>query len=833
MNSNPVLRNIGIWTPVEDKTALSSQYTGQLANTFHALVRLPSGDYGMVITGWGYSGWPPTLKAAAKVSIAFLAPDSFGNIAIRTPDFIADPVTNGGGSAIVADFNGDGRQDIVLLAHNESPFSVHPSTVYMANSKGSFDKIVLQDKVMAHDASLAFVDGKPVIFTSTFTRDSDGNKFADALVNPIYSYDNGFVISGSGKNVTMLGGASSTLVSSKNGTYSFAVGDAPVIKDGKHVGFSIEIYPYDPKSADVPSRSPAQIITPYLATLPEYKDFPADIVGPGVAHVYRLWSLDLNKDGFGDLMAGQSMWSQQNSNFPSALQVLINKGDGTFRDATVALNPELILSTSEMDYNPQFIDLDNSGIETLLFAGSMSWGSLARQSDYILLNDGTGRLHIGLHDEFFDLAQQVFKFLRIDPRQQSTPPRFVAVPQKDGSLDFIAEVPTSFYDDALKMRVLAYRFVNVDLSFNPTLDYKKDVTIADRNGSTLMRTWAGNDVVYDANGGAKARIDGGLGNDTAVYSGTFGQYRIFRNLDDSVSITSRGPMARLVADTLVRFETLKFADQTIAVKDLPVFDPNISSFNLIADAGFAGSIGGSGHVVGTTGAQDITVISRAGTVTFDPSFNAGGDVIRLPGKAADWTIQRTGSSAKLMSDTVAATIPIGTTANWIVFADGARSLAYKDGSFKIGSQSFGESAVKIEATSDGAAPSLTLNSDANGRLILSEGAEASIGGKVQVIGTGAGKELVEVLGGRLSFDPSFNGGGDVIDLPGNANTWSALRSGSSMLLTKGNDSVSIPIGTAGTDLAFDNAARALIFIGGQFKIGNQLIEGSSPLALIG
>jgi hypothetical protein len=73
----------------------------------------------------------------------------------------------------------------------------------------------------------------------------------------------------------------------------------------------------------------------------------------------------------------------------------------------------------------------------------------------------------------------------------------------------------------------------------------------------------------------------------------------------------------------------------------------------------------------------------------------------------------------------------------------------------------------------------------------------------------------------------------VIDLPGNANAWSAVRSGSSMLLTKGNDSAAIPIGTTGTDLAFDNATRALLFANGQFKIGTQAIEGSTPATLMG
>lgn len=63
--------------------------------------------------------------------------------------------------------------------------------------------------------------------------------------------------------------------------------------------------------------------------------------------------------------------------------------------------------------------------------------------------------------------------------------------------------------------------------------------------------------------------------------------------------------------------------------------------------------------------------------------------------------------------------------------------------------------------------------------------------------------------------------------------WSAVRCGSSMLLTTGSDSASIPIGTTGADLAFDDVTRALLFSAGQFKIGAQVIEGSSPITLFG
>ena len=401
----PLFSDAGLWVPVEDKAALSAAYKGVVASSFHGLIRLATGDYGLVATAWGYSGWPPTLSAAAKVNMALFAPDGEGGLSLQTSNFIADPTTNGGGSVITTDFNGDGRQDIILIAHNESPFSAQPSVVYFGNAAGRFDKLVLNDLVMAHAASLSVLNNKPMIFTNTFDTDDKGNVVNGALSSPAYSFD-GTIKFSTSLELSKVKGMSSTLVPMSSGRYVFAVGDAPVVENGKHVDFSINIYAFDPKTGDVTSTIPTQVITPYLSTLPQFDKFPAQIVGPGVTHVYRVWSLDLNKDGEGDLLAVQSMWSQTDTNYPAALQVLINKGDGTFNDVTTKLNPDMKLMTAEMDYNPQFLDIDDSGIETLLFAGMYSPNS-SRQADYVLLNDGTGRLHVALHDQFVDLAKNI------------------------------------------------------------------------------------------------------------------------------------------------------------------------------------------------------------------------------------------------------------------------------------------------------------------------------------------------------------------------------------------------------------------------------------------
>jgi hypothetical protein len=553
---------VGVWRPVTDNSYLSSKYTGSLSNTFHALLPLgTSGQYGMVVAGWGYSGWPPTLSTAAPVSVALLTPDASGKLSINTSQYISDPVTNGAGAVLIADFNEDGKADIFLPAHNESPFVATRSTAWLSNASGGYTKTILNDLVMAHDAGLVYLNGKPTVITATFINDGNGTPIPGALVNPIYTYSNGSFVISTPPNIQKLGGMDGTLVNNGPGAGSVIVrGDVTTYTPDWKTALTqtIEIYPFN--GTDAVSLKPSQVITPYLSTLPQYKDFPSQIGGPGLTHTYRLWADDLNNDGKEDLLAGQSMWSQTNPNYPSALQILMNDGTGTFKDATAKLNPDMALNISELDYNPSFVDLDHSGINTYLFSGMISWGSMARQSDYVLLNDGTGRLYVGLHDEFATLAKQVFAYLDMSYSASSTPPRFVAVPQPDGSLNFVAVVPTGVNNSAVNIVQDAYQFLNVPLSYNPTSDFTKNVAVSDRNNSTLIRTWAGDDTFTDVNANSTARIDGGVGKDSITYSHTARTYSITRNGDGSITVAGNG-----LTDTLVNMDRLKFSDKEISL----------------------------------------------------------------------------------------------------------------------------------------------------------------------------------------------------------------------------------------------------------------------------
>jgi hypothetical protein len=444
MNNYSVFSIAGIWSPVHS-SYLSETNNGSV-NSLSSLIKINGSDkYSIILNCWGWQGGFGGDVKPERVSIALLTENELGNFKINTSNYIFDVTTNGGNSIVVADFNNDGKEDIFLAGHNESPFVAVASTAYLSNSSGTFSKITLSDNVMAHDAQLSLINGKPSIVTTTY---QPGDS------NPIYQYSNGKFIETQTNADWFVGGMSTSIASfGANGRLELVRSDVMSGWNEATKKFSsslINVYSFN--GFEIASSVPIQSIIPYLSKLDKYKNFSSEW-GSGITHTYRLWTDDLNNDGNLDLLAGMSMWSSMSKNYPSAIQVLINNGDGTFKDMTELFNPIANNNSEEFDYNPSFIDIDNSGINTYLFS-AFGYSSDERQSNYILLNDGTGKLYISMHDQFIKIAQEVFDY--IDNQyinlylNKSVFPKFIAIPQKDGSLNFVAEVLAGSWADAAR-----------------------------------------------------------------------------------------------------------------------------------------------------------------------------------------------------------------------------------------------------------------------------------------------------------------------------------------------------------------------------------------------
>lgn len=257
----------------------------------------------------------------------------------------------------------------------------------------------------------------------------------------------------------------------------------------------------------------------------------------------------------------------------------------------------------------------------------------------------------------------------------------------------------------------------------------------------------------------------------------------------------------------------------------------MADWQLIASDGFRGEVGGDGLVFGTNGFQDIHVLSRPGSVVFDPSFNKGDTVIRLDGDADSWQISRFGSSAVLSDGETSLSIPVGSAGLALVFADGARTLRFADSAMVVGDQVVTAAEAPLSsAAEDGPLPD-GADQAAVGRLILEAGADLAAGGNLEVFGT-SDAELLEMTYGRLVLDPSFNKGGDSLSFAGVAADYGAARSGSSVVIEGADLSVVVPFGTEGTTLSFADGERALAYetIVETVLFGTQTI-GAAPTTL--
>jgi hypothetical protein len=561
-----ILSIAGTWQPV-DSRYITAKYSGQLANTFYGILPLGSGNSnGFVITGWAFQGQFGGTQSVAPVNAAFFSEKSDGTLSLTTSQFVSDSTTNGGGSVVIADFNGDGRPDIFLAAHNESPFVSEPSTAYLSNGLGGFNKITLNDSVQAHDATLAVINGIPTVITTTF---SDPR-------NPIYTWNgNSFTETAEPPNPQAVGAMSVAAADfNGDGRSEIVFGEAAFGPGFSYVPNAAGTFVlWDLQNSELIG-SPHFIGTPYFNNKSQYANLQSSIASAQPTHTYRIWVDDFNHDGKPDILASESVWSETLGPQVSMLQMFQNKGNLQFSDVTDRFNPSYQQQTAEIDYTMQLVDLDHSGINSYLSASHSVFNNQTQQwqpsyqNNFLLMNDGTGHLYYALHDQFVQWGQQVVAYVNSHtaglryPVNAGSIPSFIGYETTNGLLNFTAEVEIGV--DVGGILTTQYEFVNIPTQFNVDTLITSSITITDRNGSHLIRTFSGNDIIYSGNDGGFAHVDGGSGVDTIVYRGLRSSYSINSQPNGSV-VVSDTISNRDGIDTLINVERLQFSDSVLAL----------------------------------------------------------------------------------------------------------------------------------------------------------------------------------------------------------------------------------------------------------------------------
>jgi hypothetical protein len=150
---------------------------------------------------------------------------------------------------------------------------------------------------------------------------------------------------------------------------------------------------------------------------------------------------------------------------------------------------------------------------------------------------------------------------------------FKAIINQKGNIDFIVSIPSAqgifpdFPNEGWqKTGVNQLNFTIFQISTDIDIDtyYKENITITDRNQSRSMRTWAGNDRIFDSNANSSStRIDGGLGYDTSEYSTTTSKSSL-NFVNGNWVITKSGVTG--FADTLTNIEKLQFTDRSVIIE---------------------------------------------------------------------------------------------------------------------------------------------------------------------------------------------------------------------------------------------------------------------------
>ena len=550
----------GTWAPLDPSA------TGALIGPFWNVVKLDASQLeGVALGGWVFNGsFASTLPDTTPVRAFVAAQQPDGTLKDASARLLGNGTTNGAGSVIVADFNGDGLDDVVFPAHNESPFLWKSSTAWMSGPGGTLTKVVLPDAVMDHDARLVTLDGRKKILARSFG--GSGNNGQGPGFNVIYSW------TGSNFSVdTSLGdmGGQSVL----SGPFTGNADNWLIIGDS-FFGPGVPFAPTNPMlnyayrfNSGVVSLPPITLPKPYFNDKPQYAGFQSNWDPYSKTHTSRLWTTDLNQDGLPDILAGQELWSPTAGLQKAVFQLLINRGGMDFSDQTDALAPEFS-QDSTIDYSVRIVDVDGSGIDTLFFSAPQSSSSaqdVTKHGQYILVNDGTGRLYAAMHDEFRAMRTQLAAFAtsQLPAGTIAAPdltPQFIAYRTPSGALDFLATLRTFTPGKAN-----SYSLVNVALQVNLATDFRRDLTVSTRNGSRRIRTFAGNDTIHRAVSDPDCAIDGGLGTNTVVYPGKRSDWVVARAGDKITVRPAAGPGG---TDTLTRIQQARFDDLAL---DLATF----------------------------------------------------------------------------------------------------------------------------------------------------------------------------------------------------------------------------------------------------------------------
>jgi hypothetical protein len=420
----------------------------------------------------------------------------------------------------LADFNGDGRDDLFIIDHgyDAPPFPGYTNHLLLNAGNGNYTNashLLPQQWDFSHSVAAGDLngDGRADVYV--------GNIFGEASVNPY------LLMNGGGGQFTMdrsgLPQSLATGVSNPDGRKSLAALFHDVNGDGH---------------ADM-------IVGPYegagLATVfyndgggqfsdARKMDLPRNEQGGGVFTLAQdIKAGDLNGDGIDDLV----VLSTQADYMGWSVQLLIGKGDGTYADETAArLGPNHYnLSESWITFI-SLTDASRNGTLDIVFQGG---GQVDANAPSILFNNGKGYF-ASLTEAALSTKSPMFNNWTDITLNTPEGLQFVRVVNQDGAmvLNSVREIVSA--DE---------KWTSIG---TPRADSLSGTAGVDRifgqDGDDIIQGSAGSDI-----------LNGGLGTDTVRYGSSRGDFKVKLASDGTISVSKPSG-----DDKLVSIERISFTD---------------------------------------------------------------------------------------------------------------------------------------------------------------------------------------------------------------------------------------------------------------------------------
>jgi hypothetical protein len=403
---------------------------------------------------------------------------------------------------LVADFNKDGIDDIIAADFGQDvpPFNGGQNKLFMSSNGIIVDASATLPQRLAQNHGLSIGD---------VNKDGYVDLMLNALNDRQSQAESLFVNNGSGKLVL-----SNSLLPASLNAGSFVQGHTwSALADLNGDGYDDAVF----GAFDGTSRGFVLLNDGKGSFANSQKiDLPAS--GVSLETVVGIKSLDLNKDGRPDLILSVLNGGSHDVFYETPyLQILINQGNGQFRDETATRLPQAVDGTGGWYKFVDLADLNGDGALDLVVQASVSAHKPSNLKSAVFLNDGAGN--------FFKA------------REFAADMYGSVVHAIDVNGDGVAEIA---YSSGGEYRIYANDLPRV-------------------NAASVFYGTAAKDSI-SAHAGNE-QISGGAGIDTVLYTGVRADYTAIHEADVAFVVDNKGAGG---TDTLMGVERVKFSDMGLA-----------------------------------------------------------------------------------------------------------------------------------------------------------------------------------------------------------------------------------------------------------------------------